>query len=401
METPLAMDAFSRVMAEVYDESAVIPNDTAFTRLFGNPALGGRIEFVPNALAIDIDIIRGEETLAATVLRGSESLHLDIKETNIGKSTSESRVFPLIEEVGPITTTMIQKRIAGEAVNSNVTQQDRMLREALRIKNKHIQRIVRTNEFLASQSILTGLQPAIIGTTNTNLIYDFKRKAGNTITVSTGWNQGGATIADDIDNAAEVCRTNGKMDADMMILGGDAMDSFIKDSDVQARSDNRRFELILVNDKNPVPDRFASLIGDGGLKARGRYMSSKGHELWMFTYTGEYTDSSAATQKFMPADKVIIMASRGRKDQHLGPQDRLPLASLMRQMYEDIFGFDITAPAEQANVSRSSNILIPEALFTDAIIGVDGKTVSIRSQYAPIYPTVATDTIVVLDGLET
>jgi len=401
--TPNAADPFSRFMAEMYDERDLISVSTGFLSFFGNPANGGKTFFSPDKNIVDIDIIRGNEKIAALIPRGTVSRSLGSLQKNVSDQnyTSFSRKFPLSEEEGDLSAEQLIDRVAGENPYQQATQQSRLRILARDKHTENMRRTIRMFEVLAVQSLMTGKQDAIIGTSDTNLQYNFQRSAGNTITVTIGWNQTSATIMADIDTACDRARTQGKVMPDFMGIGGNAMDAFLADPDVKEKADNRRFELIEISDKNPVPAKFAKQIA-GGWVPRGRLRTPKGYELWMFTYVDVYTNSSGNPVKYMPETKAVITSvAMARMDRYFGPRERLPFTPAEIAEYQSLFGLNLAASPMPPKVRAAGDVIRPEMFYTDAYRTADKKKLSIRTQSAPIFATTVTDGVVVLDGLVT
>ncbi len=402
--TPLAVDAYSRWMVELFDEKQLIGVPTGFLSMFGRQATGAKTLFSPNANIVEIDIMRGNEKLAATIQRGTEAVSLggNKKTTATQKFTTFSRQYPLIEETAPITADQLNSRVAGENPYAKLTKGDRARLLALEHHQEHVRRITRTMEFLAKESVLNGTHPAIIGTSNTALIYDFKRLAAHTITVGTGWNQASPDILGDIDGGCEKIRENGHVMPDFIIIGGTAMGSFIADTTVLALADNRRIELINVSTNNPVPDKLAHMVA-GGFVARGRLRTPKGYELWIFTYVDTYQNDAGTAVKYMPDDEALIGASQARCDRYFGPSETLPpsLSSHREQLYQGLFGIGSANILAPPNIKNMGAVINPAMFYNDAYHGPDGKNIIIRTQAAPIFATTMTDAFVQLNGLDT
>ncbi len=396
MSTPNATDFYSRFMVEMFDERDVQATPRAFQAFFGNPLGMSRTVFSENEATVEIDILRANgERLSAMIHRGQVSDDVS-RQKNVTeqKGTNIVRVYPLIEEEGNINSTQLLKRILGDNPFARRKQIDRMRELARDIHYDHIRKIVRTNELLASKSILTGQMPAIIGTTNTSLIYDFYRKATHDYNVTNKWDSGSQTILADIDDALDLIREDAYMKANFMALGSGAMNAFIADTAVKALADNRRFQLIEVN-SNPVPSKFQRLI-DAGWTARGRLMTPAGRVVWMFTNDDIYTDLSGTTQNYMPTDKVFFIPVEARMDRYYGPRDRLPVTSQEAAWYNEQFGFNMEVPPMPPNVETQNGIIVPASFFSDAYAPDGKKTVVLRTQQAPIFATTQTDAIVVL-----
>ena len=400
MDTPLAQDQFSRAMAAAFDDRENMPAPGGFCAFFGRPETGADIIFSPDGDVIDIDIIRGNEKIAALIPRGLNTRVISgQKNTQEQQNTSTSRVFPLIEEEGDITASQLTKAFAGEkrtVEGQVITRRDRLRTLAEKQTQEHMRRVARTYEFLASQSIITGKQPAILGTTNADQLYDFRRNTDNFITVGTAWSDVSADIMGDIDDGCLLVRRNGRATPDMMVLSGVDMDAFIKNTSVKETADNRRFELIEVSTNNPVPPKFDRFI-QGGFIARGRLRTPKGFELWMFTYIDSFDDGVGDPQPYLPDNKTIICSSMARCDLYFGPPEVLPVTSIHAQWMRELFGFNMQNPPVPRNFAGTKWIdLLSISAYFDAYPREGNKGVSVRTQAAPIFPTTQTDAFVTI-----
>ncbi len=400
-QTPLAVDTYPRTMVEAFDERAIISVPTGFQSLFGNPLAAGITHFSPNALDVDVEILRGNERLAAMIQRGSTGRSVTgSKNLNEQKSTAISRLFPLIEEEGDITADQINKRVLGENPHSPMTKEMRMQMLAMNIHQEQVRRSVRTFELLAATSILTGQQPALIGTTKAALTYDFYRSAANTIGVGTPWDGADPTIMLDIDGGCEQGRIACHVKMDMGIVGTDALDAMLSDTVFQSKADNRRFGFIEIDsDINPLPARFNRFV-KAGFNARGKLKTAGGYEIWLFTYIDVYTDAAGDSQNFMPKDKMVLLSSGARFDRYFGPSETLPQTSQMEAWMQEMFGFSSTGMLPP-NVTNVDDVVSQAMFYFDAYPSNNNKQVTIRTQSAPIFATTQTDAVVVLEDLIT
>lgn len=396
--TPQATDQFARFMAAMYDDRDGMPAPGGFCSFFGHRPNGSNIVFSPDSSVVDIDIIRGNEKIAALVHRGLNSRAISgQKNTQEQSSTSQSRKYPLIEEEGDISADQLIHALAGEArYSSGKTRFDRLRMLALVIYFEQMRRQARTFEVLAASSIITGLQPAILNTTNPDLLYDFRRNSDNFFNVGTAWSDVASDILGDFDTACTLVRQNGRRKPDMAVLSSVDMDSITKNTAIKAIADNRGFELILVSTNNPVPPKFARFV-ENGFIARGRLLTPKGFELWLFTYIDSYQTDAGTPTDYLPANKTIVCSSEARMDLYLGPPEVLPVTRSHTQWFEEMFGFNLMAPPMPANFASTKWAdLMPLATYVDAYPSVGNKTITIRTQSAPIFPTTATDTIVTI-----
>ncbi len=399
--SPFAVDAYSRFMMELFDERQIISVPTGFQSFFGSSETASKTLFSPDANDVDIDIIRGNERLAALVQRGVPTrIIAGQKNTDEQKSSSFSRSYPLIKEEGDVSADQLNYRVAGENPYAAMEKLDRLRIFALNNHLEHIRRIVRTFEYLATQSILTGKMPALLGTTNDDLIYDFRRKSTHIFTPPIKWDQSTAVILANIDAACKLIRSDAHINPDMMILGAGAMDAFLSNETLQKQADNRRFELINVSMNNPVPPQFDRFV-KSGFTPRGRLRTPGGYELWMFTYTDIYTNSAGSTTVYMPDDQVLICSSQARCDRYFGPQDVLPMTASRDAWYQEMFGFSSMVSPMPPNIKNMDNIINPAMFYCDAYTTPDHTKVSIRTQAAPIFAPIQTDAFVTMTALLT
>ena len=399
ISTPQAVDQYSRLMVDLFDERDVISVSTAFQAFFGRPESGGKTVFSDNSSVIDIDIIRGNERIGALVNRGTlSSRNLNTKDVSDQKFSSFSRVYPLGEEEDVITVDQLNQRIAGETSNQAMMRQDRLKVLASNNHAEHIRRFVRMFEVLAAQSVITGKMDAIIGTSNTSLQYDFRRNPENIFAVPTAWDVASTPMAD-IDTGCTVLRKNGKVKPDMGIVGGGAMEALLNNDSFQKLADNRRFGLIEISDSNPVPARFARFV-DAGFIARGRLRTAKGYELWLFTYIDGYTNDAGDYVEYMPLDKMVIASSQARADRYFGPNEIMPANSQRLDLMANTFGIQNPETMSLPNINGTGTVL-PEMFSYDAYAHHSQKGVVTRTQTAPVFATTMTDAFVTLEDLTT
>jgi hypothetical protein len=280
-----------------------------------------------------------------------------------------------------------------------MTQLDRLRQSATEIHMEQIRRIVRLFEYLAAQSVLTGKMPAIMGTTDTNLLYDFLRRASHIITVGTAWDQAASTPLADLDTACNLIRQDGHVRADFAIMGSEVLDAFVKHATVQAYADNLRYELIDVG-RRPVPANLQWLV-DGGATPRGRVQTPQGNELVLFAYLDVYTDENGDPANYMPTNKVVIASSSARCDRYFGPAEQLPNVPMRDQLYQQYFGFAPGLAPVPPGINNQGAVIEPGMFYCDAYTASNWKRITCRTQAAPIYATTQTDGFVTLSGLIT
>jgi len=398
--TPQAQDMYSRYMVDRFNEKDLISVPTGFQAFFGVPSTGAKTVFSENSAVIDIDIIRGNERIAALIPRGGISRTVGDTQKNTEKErySTFSRLYPLVEEEGDLNANQILTRTAGENPYDMRTRLDRLRTLANDQHKEQIRRSVRLFEVLAASSILTGTMPAILGTTNAAMIYDFLRKSTHTFAAPAKWDTASPDIMNDFDTAWELGRQDAYLSYDMALVGTGAIDALAKDSTMQSLADNRRYELVLVNPNMPVPEKFARFV-NAGMTAYGRLRTTKGREIWLFTYNDGYTSAGGTFTPYMPVDQVLITSSNVRCDRYFGPPERLPVTSGEIQWYKDLFGMNMNTPMLPPNVKGAGSIVTPSMFYCDAYPTNNRKNVSCRTQSAPIFATTQTDGFVTITGV--
>jgi hypothetical protein len=388
-------------MAEMFDEKKIIGVSTAGQSFFGNPANNGsRTVYSPDSKVVEIDIMRGNERIAALIHRGTNSRHLGNlqKNTDTQNFSNFARVYPLAEEIGDITADEILNRNAGENPYEQRSRFTRMREKAIEHYLEHVRRLLRLFEVLSWDSLLNGQHPAILGTTNTDLIYDFRRAATHSITPAIPWDNVNADILGDIDGGCELVRQDGKQTPNFAFFAGDVMDAFIKNTTAQELADNRRFEFIQVGINNPVPAKLQPLV-EGGATPRGRLVTPFGYELWVFTYVDDYENATGTRVKYLPSGTVLLGYYGARCDRYFGPPEILPPTAQKAAWFQEMFGFNMMAPPMPPMIKNQGAVVNPAMFYVNAYPSNDDKKVSICTQAAPIYATTQTDAFVKLSGL--
>jgi len=403
MASVQAVDQYSRFMTEMFDERQIIGVPTMFQSFFGRPDHGSKTIYSPNASVVEIDILRGNERLAALIERGSDARQIrgKKKDATAQEYTNFARQYPLAEETSNIGAKELINRTAGENPYAMKAQIDRLRTKALEYHLEHMRRFTRMFEYLAAQSILTGKQPAIIGTTNSDFIYDFRRNGDNFITVPTAWDQAStAKPVTDIDGAARVMRINAKVKPNVMFMAGDVANALLLNDEFYKMSNKLHYSIIQVGPNQPVPKELMPLI-DGGATCRGLLITPEGYEIWLMTYIGIYTDDNGDPQDYLPKGTAFLAYYGARCDRYFGPGEALPVDSQTAAWYQEMFGFNMMNPPLPPKINNADSIISPAMFYNDAFKTGENKHITIRTQTAPIFATTMTDAFVVLSGLTT
>jgi len=398
MATPVPMDLFNRYAVNMFDEKQVMQTETVGQCFFGNPASGGRSVYSPDANVVEIEIKRAGRRTAALIPRGTISQplsgHLDM---STEKGTTFSRKYPLSQEQGNISSDQLSQRLIGQNAYAGITRLEVMRSLAMEYHLENINRHVRLFERLAWTSLLTGKMPAILATTNADLIYDFRRNAANTITPTHGWGNAAGYPLTDIDHACDHIRENGKMRADGVFVGATTLTYFLVNAQVNAYYLNRPFmDQTRVGPGSDYPP-WARRLEAAGAIIYGKIRTPAGRDLIVFSYDASYTNESSVDTKFMPDDEAFVFASGARCDRYFGPPDTLPMIPQRAQWYMETFGFNPMVPPLPQNILGA--VVEPAMFYVDAFPNESHTVVTLRTQSAPIFATTMTDAFVELKAV--
>ena len=404
-----ASNEYTRLMVEMFDERKKRKAPTAFmASFFGVPGTGAVDVFSNDTKTVEIDIIRGNKRrLASLVNRGamSDDTTRSAKITS-GKFTNIVRAWPLIESTGGINSNELLDRVAGETPFQLTTRRDRLIKKAIDINMEMADNQIRTMEFLCRESVLTGSHPMILGTSNTNLIYDFFRKSTHTFAASAAWDIVGTDIIGDLDTMADLILLdsfNSVNDVGILV-GASAFEGMRKNTQIKAEADIRHFGSAEINTRFPEPPREFDRYRENGFSLVGRLTTYKARNVWIYVYDQTFTDdfSTVGTDTetpWMPIAKALMFVPSARCDRYFGPPDRLPVEPSEIQMYQEAFGLNMSSPVAP-NV-QNTGVIDARAFHFDAYKSADKKVFELRLQSAAIFPTTETDAFVTITGLTT
>lgn len=401
------INEYTRFMVEKFDERKTVPVPTAFQGAFyGREETGAKTVFETNAKLIEIDIVRSTgNRMAQMVNRGTHSDDVSrIKNQKEGKFTNVGRAWPLVETSGSIENDELLDRQAGVNPYALQTRQDRLTMKAMDIHAEHTKQHITTAEFLCREALFTGEHPAIIGTTNSDFVYDFYRHADNFITAGTVWTNVAADILGDIDSGADEIQQNSFLFGDYgLILDATAFGGLKKNTIISGDADNRRYQFVALGGNIvELPTEF-SKYKENGFNPRGYIETPKGRKVWIFTYDLTFIDDfttpgTDTTTNWIPSGKALMFSPKARCDRYFGPPDRLPVTPQEAAWYREMFGFDMTAMPELPAI-QNPGVIDSRMFYCDAYVGPGNKAVFTRTQSAPIMPTTQTDAFVVFSSL--
>jgi hypothetical protein len=392
-------------MVKPFSDVDLRPVSTAYQSAFyGRPETGAEVVFNDRSSQINIDIQKGEtQTLAMMVNRGTSSTPTDrVPSDKMERFTNLAYAWPLVETQGSISSNeILENRSFGQPQDMTSSIRERLTVEAEKIHKTHFKKHFTTMEYLCREALWTGEHPAILGTTNTDLIYDFHRHADNFITAGTAWTTVTADILGDLDSGADVIQQNGGLHSDYGLLCDGAVFKGIKDNTtITANADNRRYTFVALGGDVQLPSEFMK-YKEAGFNPRGRLETNDGRFVWIFTYDVTFLDNfttpgTKTRTPWVPTGKALMFSPLARCDKYFGPADRFNPTQLEIQNYRDFFGFDMGAMPVIPQVTDPG--MFDPRMFT-CYADITKKAVELTTQSAPIMPTTHTDAFVTFSGL--
>src|SRR4030042_198478 len=396
---PVAVNLYSRYMADKFDERQMIAVNTTGLSFFGRPEHGSKTVYSPDAMAIEIDIIRGNRKLGAMITRGHDSRDITGKTGTTQNFTNVQRLYPLGEEKSPITASQLVNRLAGEGPYERRSKIDRLRELALNEHLEHIRRFVRTFEYLSWQSLLTGKMPSLIGTTNTDLIYDFQRTAALITTpavltpATPYWDSTGSNPITNLETMFKRILVYGKVKPNVVFMADDVMPVFLANANVKDAANKDYYQLVQVAANNPVPSNLPPIFV-GGAICRGLVTTPNGYQFWLFSYVSVYEDSAGVVQDYMPGGTVFMGYYGARCDRYFGPSNVLPPSASQMAWYQEMFGFNMAVPPMPT--VANGDAVISAAMFYNDAYEHENQVINIRHETPPIFATNHTDAFATL-----
>lgn len=353
----------TKVMLAAYTQ--VAPITLFLVGMFKSPR-----ENFHNSEEVEIDIEREDEDISIAIQDLSTGARLNSDDEYTNKSFKP----PIHKEAGPINAHTLINRQAGEDPFQAVDFMANAIKKGIKLGRKMGAKILRAMEVQAAQVLTTGT--VTLTDENGVAVYtiDYKPKSSHFPTASPIWSNASATILADIQSLCQVVKSDGKLTPDMLIMGEASYELFIQDTDVLNRLDNRRIE-----GNGIVP---LERMGDGGIYRGVIEVGNWKLDIW--TYDGEYKDpQSGNLVSYIPDDKVVVRASKGRLDAAFGGIPRISGSN------------DPRVPAAlRSRISLPANVA---DLQYNSWITADDETMFVQVGTRPIMIPTAIDTFGCLD----
>lgn len=254
---------------------------------------------------VEIDIIRSDEDISIVVTDLSTGYRMNSDDLFTNKAFKP----PIHKEKIALNAFDLLKRVPGDdpfqSPDFRASLINRMFRGMVKVERK----IRRSMELQASQVLQTGTITLTDSAGVALYTLDFKPKSSHFPTAGTAWGTGGDDPLGDIEALAEQIRNDGLEDPDELIMGVDAFNAFIKNTEVREQLDNRRMETmrIVSMEKRGNGGTFRGVVEVGNYK----------FDIW--TYGGRYKDPQTGNKiQFIDPSKVIVRSSTARLDATFG-----------------------------------------------------------------------------------
>lgn len=245
---------------------------------------------------VELDIVRGQEDVAVVLTDLSTGYRMN--ETEI--YTNKRLKPPIFKEAVVINAFTLMDRKPGENPFQSPNYRGNLIARIFNSVTQIEAKIRRSIEQQVAQVLQTGV--ITLRDTGGVALYtlDYKPKSTHFPTAANDWDSAGATIVSDISDLAEIIRNDGLADPNQLVMGVDAFEAFIADTDIQKRFDNRRINLGMIEPMrvNGEGGSFRGVIEIGNYK----------YDIW--TYGGRFKDaqSGVSTQYITPANCIVRVA---------------------------------------------------------------------------------------------
>jgi hypothetical protein len=303
---------------------------------------------------VTIDIVKNGRNVAPYVSRRDDP-------TVVNKEGFQSSEYePPYISIEDITHAEdeLQERNPGELIFSGgITPMQRAAERLTNDLRRLDDMISRREEIQAVQAVLTGTS-SILNAAGNEIVADinFRRNSGNTVTLSTGarWNQGTATIVKNIMDWKRLVSRGSGYGANVLILGTEAMDAFIANTEVKAIFDNLRI--------NPG-ELDLSIAEQFGVEAYGTFLG-----LRVFCYSEQYYDAVTSTVKsILDSKSVIVGSTLAETDRAYGAISNYKAGVSNAPTYRFPFSYVSENGKKRSILMESAPLFIPSNV--DAFVG--------------------------------
>lgn len=241
---------------------------------------------------IDFDLVKGDRRMAAFVhpRKGGKVLSASGYETLSYKP-------PLINPYDITTADQLMNRLPGEELYSGMTPAQRAAQKQIEEYNRLNDAVVRREEWMCAQAIMTGQIP-IVGE-GVNEIIDFGFTNTKKLTGTAMWGADKAEIVKNLREWKRDVSKNGFSNVDMCIMGSKALDLFLDDLDIRSRLDTKNYGFGIINVQE-LPN---------GLTYYG-HLNDPSLDIYCYNeyYLDDWTDPEhPATKPLVDPNKIVLI----------------------------------------------------------------------------------------------
>ena len=385
--TPVMQDQYTSFLLGTIDETYMVQEvPRTFQSFFGPSTPSGRTVLNADDTFFQMDVMRaGPRSLAPMIPRNMISRSIgDIeKPINGVRFTSVKMPFPLVHQEGVIGADLLNQRVFGEPTSMPYSKQERAQFYAGKITNEIVARAGRLYEYLATQVVLLGTMPSIIGNTDTETVYDFRKLATHVVDkTGTPWSTVGTSILTEIDTACDLNEQDGHLDSDYLLCAYDVPATFLTNTQLLAMGDIRRYYNFEFNGPMAIPDKFSFLV-NGGAIPFAKLVTPKQREIFCFVTRKFYHNSSGTLTYYMPAGYAVIGSSMASGHQLFGPGEARFDVPSDAEIGRTLLGIDVEGTvATDVDTSRP---FVPESIAMRVDRSPDRKSLLIQAESAPVF----------------
>ena len=239
------------------------------------------------------------DKLAPAVVKGSVPVQRD------GFQAHEYTA-PLIAPSMALSIEQLNRRVFNESIVSGMTPEQREAQYLADDLAKLNAMITRTEEYMAARTLLdnaysinqyvNGYGTALAQPFSIDFFGDGYNSNQAVYTPGVTWSTSATTILSDIANMCKMLKKKG-LPATDVIMGADALDLFLRNTEIRNILDNRRMQLV-ADTVNPAE------IAAGATYV-GRF-NANGNVVDIYGYDNTYVDASGVEQYFFDKDKIVV-----------------------------------------------------------------------------------------------
>lgn len=263
--------------------------------------VGGRTE-IHDTDIIEIDIVKGGQTMAAYVSRVSDP-------TLVGKDSYDTLIHavPYIYEEIIFTSKDVKKRLPSQTVYQTGAANRLSVKIGQWLGNLE-DRMIRREEYQVAEAIQTG--KLVVQGDGVDYTVDFKMDPAHLVVNSgnSNWGSGSEDKLAQLSTWSRLCTDKGAPMPTIAIMDKLAGQDFIKDENVLKYLDNRRVKMGEIDIK-VISGQRATYLGT---------ISYIDLNIDIYTYSGSYTDDNKDQQFYMKDNTVVLTSTVADFRMHYG-----------------------------------------------------------------------------------